>query len=336
MADASLPQGGGPANEMNLRSSGGRNIVEKVMQVLLFLCGAFSILVTIGIIVSLFGETFGFFARPEVNLFSYLTGTSWRPLAPNPGPEDFGVLPLINGTIMIAILASVVALPTGLATAIFLSEYAPDRVRTVIKPLLEILAGVPTVVYGYFAISIITPFLRNGADTLNTALGLCATRDAPCIEVDFFNALSGAVVVGVLIIPLVASISEDAMRSVPRSLRNGSYALGATKFETSTRVVVPAALSGILAAFIIAVSRAIGETMAVTIAAGSTPRTTFNPLESVQTMTAFIVQVSFGDAPAGSINSQSIFAVGATLFLMTFAMNLLSDYVLRRFREEYE
>ena len=326
MAEVSPPA---PDSGFSLRGQRRRNIKENFIATLLFLCGAFSVLVTLMIIVALFGDTIGFFARDEVTLFGFLTGTNWSPLATNPDSSDFGVLPLINGTLMIAVLASFIALPVGLGSAIFLSEYARPNVRGTIKPLLEILAGVPTVVYGYFAISVITPYVRQIADSINAAYGTN-------IEVNFFNAFSGAVVVGILVIPMVASISEDAMRSVPRSLREGAFALGATKFETSVRVVVPAALSGILAAFILAISRAVGETMAVTIAAGSTPRMTLNPLDSIQTMTAFIVQVSFGDAPAGSINGQSIFAVGATLFLMTFAMNLISDFILRSFREEYE
>jgi phosphate transport system permease protein len=326
MAQVSPPA---PDGGFSLKGQQSRNLRENIIATLLFLCGAFSVLVTLMIITALFGDTIGFFARDEVTLIGFLTGTSWSPLAISPSPDDFGVLPLVNGTLMIAVLASFIALPVGLASAIYLSEYARPNIRSTIKPLLEILAGVPTVVYGYFAISVITPYVRRLADAINAAYGTN-------IEVNFFNAFAGAVVVGILVIPMVASISEDAMRSVPQSLRQGSFALGATKFETSVRVVVPAALSGILAAFILAISRAIGETMAVTIAAGSTPRMTLNPLDSIQTMTAFIVQVSFGDAPAGSINGQSIFAVGATLFLMTFTMNLISDVILRSFREEYE
>ncbi|NDJ34374.1 MAG: phosphate ABC transporter permease subunit PstC [Chloroflexi bacterium] len=332
MADVPIDSGGGGPLAF-LRTQAARNVYERVMHALLFIASAFSILVTLGIIASLFGEAITFFtANPEVTLREYLTGTEWAPLLQS-NPQ-FGILPLINGTIMIAVLSSLVALPVGLATAIFLSEYAPGRLRRAVKPLLEILSGIPTVVYGYFALVFITPQLERIIAAINTAFGL---TDGPGeIEINLFNALSASIVVGVLIIPLVASISEDAMRSVPRSLREGSFALGATQFETATRVVVPAALSGILASFVIAISRAIGETMAVTVAAGATPKMTLNPLESVQTMTAFIVQVSFGDAAAGSINSQSIYAVGATLFLMTFTMNLIGDFILRRFREEYE
>ncbi len=301
-----------------------RNFKEQIVAFTLFACGIFSILVTVGIIVTLFSEAIAFFLRPEVDLLTFLTGTNWRPLASNIVPENFGVRPLIRGTLMIAVIAGAIAMPLGLGSAIYLSEYASDKVRNILKPSLELLAGIPTVVYGYFALSFITPFLKN---LLEKNFG---------IEVSFFNAFSAAVVVGIMIIPMVASISEDAMRAVPRSLREGAYALGATRFEVATKVVVPAALSGIISAFIIGISRAVGETMAVTIAAGATPRMTLNPLESVQTMTSFIVQVSFGDAPAGSINGQSIFADGATLFIMTFVMNIVSGVVLKRFREVYD
>ena len=301
-----------------------RVISEKFISGILFACGIFSILVTIGIIISLFSEAIQFFLRPEVSLLKFFTGTTWRPLASKVSPDNFGVLPLIMGTMMIAIIAALISVPLGLGSAIFLSEYASDKLRSVLKSLIEILAGIPSVVYGYFAISFITPLIQT---VFETWLG---------IDVSFFNALSAAIVLGIMIIPTVASISEDAIRSVPQSLRAGAYSLGATRFEVVSKVVLPAALSGILAAFILAISRAVGETMAVTIAAGATPQVTFNPLDSVQTMTAFIVQVSFGDAPSGSINSQSIFAVGATLFIMTFIMNIISDLIMNRFREVYD
>jgi phosphate transport system permease protein len=302
----------------------GSRFQEKLIAGILFFCGFFSVLVTIGIIISLFSEAIGFFMRPEVSFFKYFTGTNWRPLSKTVSPDNFGVLPLITGTMLIAVISALISVPIGLGSAIYLSEYASEKTRSILKPMLEILAGIPSVVFGYFALSFITPLIET---VLETWLG---------IEVSFFNALSASIVLGIMIIPTVASISEDAMRAVPRSLREGAYSLGATKFETITKVVVPAALSGIIAAFILAISRAVGETMAVTIAAGATPQVTLNPLESVQTMTSFIVQVSFGDAPSGSINGQSIFAVGATLFSMTFLMNVFSDVVMNKFREVYE
>jgi len=297
---------------------------EKIISAILFLCGMFSVLITIGIIFSLFSETIGFFSRPEVSLLKFFTGTTWRPLASKISSDNFGVLPLITGTLLIAFISALISVPLGLGSAIFLSEFASERIRDIFKPVLEILAGIPSIVYGYFAISFITPIIRT---VFENWFG---------VEVSFFNALSASIVLGIMIIPTVASISEDALRAVPRSLREAGYSLGATRFEVITKVVVPAALSGITAAFILAFSRAVGETMAVTIAAGSTPQMTLNPLKSVQTMTAFIVQVSFGDAPSGTINGQSIFAVGATLFVMTFVMNVISDLVMKKFREEYE
>ncbi len=297
---------------------------EKIISAILFLCGIFSVLVTIGIILSLFSEAIGFFMRPEVSFLKFITGTTWRPLASKVSPDNFGILPLVTGTLLIAFISALISVPIGLGSAIFLSEFASERIRDVFKPVLEILAGIPSIVYGYFAISFITPIIKT---VFESWFGL---------EVSFFNALSASIVLGIMIIPTVASISEDALRAVPRSLREAGYSLGATRFEVITKIVVPAALSGIIAAFILAISRAVGETMAVTIAAGSTPQITLNPLNSIQTMTAFIVQVSFGDAPSGSINGQSIFAVGAALFVMTFAMNIISDLVLKKFREEYE
>ena len=306
-----------------------RGLGERLMSILLFLCGFVSVLTTIAIIVSLFSEAIAFFLRPEVSVFNFLTGTTWRPTVTPVKPENFGILPLLNGTLMIAVISGIISVPIGLASAIFLSEYASARLRRILKPALELLAGIPTVVYGYFAITTITPLIQGGVAWYNSVSG-------GNVEVGFFNALSASIVVGIMIIPMVASVSEDAMRAVPAHLREGAYALGARRFEVATRVVVPAALSGIIAAFILGFSRAVGETMAVSIAAGATPRMTLNPLDSVQTMTAFIVQVSFGDAPVGSVNSQSIFAVGATLFVITFVMNVISQLVLRRFREAYD
>ena len=251
----------------------------------------------------------------EISIWEFLTGTRWTPILK---PRAYGVLPLVSGTLLVTVIAAAVALPVGLFTAIFLSEYAPDKIRRIIKPVLEILAGIPTVVYGYFALTFVTPQLQVIFPDLLV-----------------FNALSAGLVMGLMIIPMVSSLSEDAMLSVPRSLREAAYALGATRFEVSLKVVVPAALSGIISAFILAISRAIGETMLVTIAAGATPRLTLNPLESVQTMTAYIVQLSLGEAAVGSLEYNTIFAVGLVLFAMTFSMNLLGFWFVRRFREAY-
>jgi len=291
-----------------------RQLQEKAVRAVLFACGAVSILTTAGIVIVLVYESTGFFQH--VSPWEFLTGTSWTPLFK---PQNFGVLPLVGGSVMVAVGASIIALPVGLASAVYLAEYAPDRARKILKPALEILAGIPTVVYGYFALTFITPVIRGVFPSTGV-----------------FNAASACIVVGVMIIPMVASLSEDAIRSVPRSLRAASLGLGATKFETVTKVVIPAALSGVLASFILAISRAIGETMAVTLAAGATPNLTLNPLESIQTMTAYIVQVSLGDTPVGSIEYQTIFAVGLLLFLITLSMNILSRFVLARFREAYE
>ena len=290
-----------------------QRIREFAIEKSLFLCALVSILTTLGIVLVLIFETFSFFE--EVSIIEFLTGTTW---APTYRPQHFGVLPLINGTLMIAVGAAIIAIPLGIASATYLSEYAGPRVRQTVKPLLEMLAGVPTVVYGYFAISFITPLLREVVP-----------------EANIFNAASASIVVGIMILPMVSSLSEDAMRAVPRALREGAYALGATKFEVSTKIVAPAALSGILASFILAISRAIGETMAVTLAAGATPKITLDFFESIQTMTAYIVQVSMGDTPYGSIEYKTIFAVGMVLFVMTLVMNIASMWIKERYREVY-
>lgn len=279
----------------------------------LFLCAALSVLTTAGIIVVLSVETVQFLR--EVSIVEFLTGTEWTPLFAR---KSFGVLPLVGGTLLVSTIAMLVALPMGLLSAIYLSEYAPARVRRVVKPIIEILAGVPTVVYGYFALMFVTPLLQSFLP------GLAG-----------FNALSPGIVMGIMILPLVSSLSEDAMRAVPRGLREGAYALGSTRMQTALRVVVPAAFSGITAAAVLAVSRAVGETMIVAIAAGQQPRLTANPLVAVETMTAYIVQVSLGDTPQGTIEYRTIFAVGMLLFLMTFALNLVSTWLRERFREEY-
>ena len=275
-----------------LSSRRNRDLKERLIGAVLFLCAAISTLVTVGIVAVLLGESLLFFR--EVSLVDFLTDTRWTPLFQDP---HFGILPLAAGSFLVAVGAAIIAIPVGLLTAIFLSEYAGDRLRGILKPLLEILAGIPT---------------------------------------DIFNAAAGAIVVGIMIIPTVASLSEDALRAVPDALRQGAYGLGATKMEVSTRVVVPGALSGIIASFILGISRAIGETMAVTIASGNMPNLTLNPLESIQTMTAYIVQVSKGDTPHGTIEYQTLFAVGLTLFVITLLMNILSQWVLARFREEYQ
>ncbi|MBE0522136.1 MAG: phosphate ABC transporter permease subunit PstC [Candidatus Methanoperedenaceae archaeon] len=290
-----------------------QRIRELAIEKTLFLCALVSVLTTMGIVLVLVFETLSFFE--EVPILEFLTGTTW---APSFRPQHFGVLPLINGTLMIALGAAVIALPLGIASAIYLSEYAKPGVKAVVKPVLEILAGIPTVVYGYFAISFITPLIREVVPGTN-----------------IFNAASASIVVGIMILPMVSSLSEDAMRSVPGALREGAYALGSTKFDVSTKIVVPAALSGIIASFILAISRAIGETMAVTLAAGATAKMTLNFFESIQTMTAYIVQVSLGDTPYGSIEYRTIFAVGAVLFVMTFIMNIASMWIKNRYREVY-
>ena len=287
---------------------------EWVLERLFFLCAFVSVITTAAVIYILIEETLAFFET--VPVLDFLTGTRWTPLLE---PKHYGILPLVAGTMLIVIGAAVVALPIGVASAIYLSEYASHRTRSVVKPILEILAGIPTVVYGYFALTFITPFLR-----------------ILLPETQVFNAASAAIVVGVMVLPMVASLCDDALRAVPEALRHGAYSLGATSYEVTTRIVVPAGLSGIFAAFVLAVSRAIGETMAVTLAAGATPNLTANPLESIQTMTAYIVQVSLGDTPSGSLSYQTLFAVASVLFVSTLLLNVLGTWVMRRFREVYE
>ncbi len=283
--------------------------IERALQA----CAAGSVLITVGIIGVLVFETVAFFR--EVPITDFLFGTVWTPQFSD---AQFGVLPLVTGTLLVSAIAMAVALPAGLLSAIYLSEYAPARVRRVVKPVLEVLAGVPTVVYGYFALLFVTPLLQTVFPTLSS-----------------FNALSPGLVMGIMILPLVSSLSEDALHAVPTGLREGAYALGSTRMQTALRVVVPAAFSGISASFILAMSRAIGETMIVAIAAGQQPRLTGNPMSPVETMTAYIVQISMGDTPTDSIGYRTIFAVGMLLFVMTFTLNLASDWLRRRFREEY-
>jgi len=280
----------------------------------MFLCALLSIAVTAGIVIVLATEAVAFFRT--VPVWKFLFGTRWTPMFQ---PRSFGVLPLLGGNLMIVVGSALIGIPVGLASALYLSEYAGRRQRGIIKPILEILAGIPTVVYGYFALTFITPLLKTVIPSTN-----------------IFNAASAAIVVGIMVLPMVASLCDDALRAVPDSLRQGAYAVGATHLEVSTRVVIPAALSGIVASFVLALSRAMGETMAVTIAAGATPRLTLNPLESIQTMTAYIVQVSLGDTPAGTVEYHTIFAVATLLFVITLGANLLAYRILRRFREVYE
>ena len=286
---------------------------EFLIEWALFLCALVSIGTTAGIIVVLAVETFAFLR--EVPLTDFLFGTEWTPLFATP---RFGVIPLVVGTVLVSSIAMLVALPMGLLSAVYLSEYSRPGVRRIVKPVLEILAGVPTVVYGYFALLFVTPLLQ---------------RFFPAVS--GFNALGPGIVMGIMILPLVSSLSEDAMQGVPRGLREGSYALGATKMQTSVRVVLPAAFSGITAAFILAASRAIGETMIVAIAAGQQPRLTWDPTVPIETMTAYIVQVSLGDTPQGTLEYRTIFAVGMLLFIGTFALNLVSAWLRERYREEY-
>lgn len=291
-------------------------IGETVMQAVLFICGFVSIFTTIGIVWVLAQEALLFFALPEVTLTEFFTNTLWLP-----GNGEFGILPLVNATMMTSVIAMCVAVPLGLGAAIYLSEYASERARGILKPIIELLAGIPTVVYGYFALTFVTPLLRNlfGNDTIQ-----------------IYNFLSAGLVVGVLITPVIATLSEDALSAVPNALRQASMGLGATKWETAIRIVVPAGLSGIIAACIIAMSRAVGETMVVALAAGATPNFTFNPGEPAETMTGHIARISGGDLSYGSIQYESLFAIGLVLFAITLVLNILSRWVVKRFREVYE
>lgn len=268
---------------------------------------------TLGIVIVLFGESFAFFRR--ISLVRFLTEREWTPLFE---PAHYGIAPLLCGTFLVALIAGILAIPLGLLGAVFLSEYATRGMRRILKPLLEVLAGIPTIVYGYFAISVVTPLIRQ------------VFPEAP-----IFNALSAGVVVGLMIFPTVSSLSEDALRAVPQEMREAGYALGASKGQVVRGVVIPGALSGIMSSFLLALGRAVGETMAVTLAAGATPRLTLNPLESIQTMSAYIVQVSLGDTPHGSIEYQSLFAVGVTLFVVTLVMNMAALRLVQKFRQKY-
>ncbi len=289
---------------------------EKFIQGLLFVCGIISIFTTTGIVYVLLTESWRFFGSPEVSISEFLTSTTWQPRV-----GEFGIWPLLNSTLITSIIAMVVATPLGLGSAIYLSEYATPQIRSILKPILEVLAGIPTVVYGYFAISFMTPLLRLIFGTST---------------VQIYNMASAGLVMGIMVLPLISSMTEDALSAVPRSLREGAYGLGATRLETALNIVVPSALSGIIAAFIIGISRAVGETMIVAIAAGAGPRFTFNPFEAAETMTGHIARISSGDLGFDTIDYNSIFAIGLTLFIMTLGLNILSGYVVRRFREVYE
>lgn len=289
---------------------------ETVIEGSLFVAGGISVAVTVGIVLILVRDAITFFQLPEVTLLEFFTDTVWQPQI-----NRFGVLPLLTATLTISFIAMLVALPLGLFTAIYLSEYARPKTRNTVKPILEVLAGIPTVVYGYFALTFMTPLLR-------LIFGV--------ERVQIYNMASAGIVVGILIIPLIASLSEDALHAVPNSLREAAYGLGATKLETSLRVVVPAALSGIAAAFVVGISRAVGETMIVSIAAGAGPNLTINPFNSAETMTGNMVRISGGDLSYDSVDYQSIFAIGLVVFLMTLMLNLISQRIVRRFRESYE
>ncbi len=299
------------------RSSGLRRARETVVIGTLICCGLFSLLTTVTIIVVLTKETASFFGRDEVTVLDFITGTEWNPLLGN--EKHFGIWPLICGTMLITVIAMGLALPLGLITAIWLSEYAHPTLRAVVKPVLEVLAGIPTVVFGFFALTVITPNLK----WLHEGFGV-------------YNAMSAGLAVGIMTLPIVTSLTEDALRAVPKSLREASYGVGATRFETSIKVVVPAALSGIVAAFLLAIARAVGETMIVALAAGSTAQLTINPQDSVQPMTGFIVQMVKGDVSNFDIEYYSLYAVAATLFIMTFLLTVVGHKIRVRFRQEYQ
>jgi phosphate transport system permease protein len=302
---------------------------ERIIVGLLAIAASFSIVVTSAIILVLAKETWGFFQFDEVSVGEFFGGLEWNPLL---GAEKhFGVWPLVSGTLLVTVIAASFALPIGLISAVYLSEYASPRVRATLKPALEILAGVPTVVYGFFALTVITPLLQQANPFLETF----GSTDSP-VSFGNYNAMSAGLATGIMILPIVCSLSEDALRAVPRSLRDGAFALGGTRFDVSVKVVVPAALSGIVAAFLLAISRAVGETMIVALAAGGIAQITANPTAEVQTMTAYMVQIFLGDAPAFGVEYKSSYAVAATLFVMTFVLTMIGQYILRRFREEYD
>jgi phosphate transport system permease protein len=310
LAASDVTAGGEPLRLRAARRRYGEDVVKGVLAI----CALISVLTTVGIVLALFQPAIEFFR--DVSIIDFLTGTEWAPLFE---PQHFGVIPLITGTLLVTAVASLVAMPLGLGSAIYLSEYASNRTRNVLKPVLEILAGIPTVVFGYFALTFVTPLLRD--------IG---------VGVEIFNTLSAGLVMGVMLIPTIASLSEDAMGAVPRALRDGAYALGSTKLQVATRIVVPAAISGIVASFVLGLSRAVGETMIVLIAMGQQPNLTFDPREAAEAMTAFIAATGAGDVPTGSVEYKTIFAVGATLFVMTLVMNVVSIRLVRKYQEVYE
>lgn len=290
-----------------------RNLIERGIELLLMLAALSAVLTTVAIVCILLYESYAFFEH--VSVWDFLTDTQWTPLFAD---AHYGILPLVSGTLTISAVALAFAIPVGTIGAIYLSEFASHRVRETVKPVLELLEGVPTIVFGYFALLLVTPLLQKLIPGLPT-----------------FNMLGPGIVIGIMVIPYIASVAEDAMRAVPMSMREGSYAMGATRFQTAIRVVTPAAISGIIAAYILAISRAIGETMVVAIAAGQQPNLTFNPMDSAATITAYIVQVAMGDLPHGSIGYQSIFAAGLVLMLITLFFNLLGHFTRKKFREAY-
>ncbi|WP_224998596.1 phosphate ABC transporter permease subunit PstC [Cesiribacter sp. SM1] len=287
---------------------------EKIIEGLLLLSAVITILITVGIIWVLLSESISFFS--EVSIFRFLTEKEWTPLFAD---KKFGILPLVTGTLLTTFIAIAVALPIGLTVAVYLNEYAPGRMRQIVKPVLELLATIPTVVYGFFALTVVTPFLQSFIP------GLAG-----------FNALSAGIVMGIMIIPMISSLSEDAISAVPRSLREAAYGMGSTRYQTAFGVMVPAASSGIVVSVILAISRAVGETMIVAIAAGQQPRLTLNPLVPIETITTYIVQVSLGDVPHGSLEYKTIFAAGITLFVFTFTLNNISFWIRKKFQEKYD
>jgi len=302
---------------VSLRRSQPR-IGERIIEAVLFIAAFITVLTTIGIVIAIIGPTVAFFREPAVSAWEFFTGTEWTVLF-SEAQREFGVLPLVTATLVTTVIALIVAIPLGLGSAIYLAEYATPRARSLLKPLLEVLAGIPTVVYGFFALTFVAPEILR-----------------PLLNVGNFSMLSAGLVMGVMIIPTVASLSEDAMSAVPQALRDGAYGLGSTKMHVATRVVVPAAISGIVAAFVLGLSRAVGETMIVVLAAGSTPNFTLDPREAAQTMTAFIAQAASGDQPTGSIGYESLFAVAALLFAITIVVNFASIRLVRKYREVYE